>query len=137
MNSNCSNLLDLRNIQEQVKKRILLPKIVLTFTVWINCSSDLKNFENSRPSARNFKSFSWSLDKYHFHNFWTIFCETADGGAYIGESASFHIFLNMLAVEEFSPYAYALHIALSKVIVYKSSHTFRIRVRDVDRNIHS
>ena len=60
------------------------------------------------------------VTKYHFHNFWTIFCETDNGGAYIGESASFHIFLNMLAVEEFSPYAYALHIALSKVIVYIS-----------------
>ena len=30
----------------------------------------LKNFENSRPSASNFKSFSWSL-KYHFLK---IFC---------------------------------------------------------------
>ena len=63
----------------------------------------------------------WDLEKYHFHNFWTIFCETDYGGAYIGESASFHIFLNMLAVEEFSPYAYALHIALSRVILNKSS----------------
>ena len=32
------------------------------FTVWINCFSDLKNFENSRPSASNFKSFSQSLE---------------------------------------------------------------------------
>jgi hypothetical protein len=55
-----------------------------------------------------------------YHNFWTIFCGTGNGGAYVGESAAFHIFLNMLAVEEFSPYAYALHIALSKVFVYKS-----------------
>ena len=31
MNSNCSNLLYMRNLQEQVKKSILLPKIVLTF----------------------------------------------------------------------------------------------------------
>ena len=28
------------------------------FTVWINCSSEVKIFENSRPSASNFKSFS-------------------------------------------------------------------------------
>ena len=56
-----------------------------------------------------------------YHNFWTIFCGTGNGGAYVGESAAFHIFLNMLAVEEFSPYAYALHIALCNVIVYKSS----------------
>ena len=31
MNSNCSNLLDTSNLQEQVKKSILLPKVVLTF----------------------------------------------------------------------------------------------------------
>ena len=31
LNSNCSSLLVLRNLQEQVKKSILLPKIVLTF----------------------------------------------------------------------------------------------------------
>ena len=31
LNSNCSNLLDLRNLQEQVKKSILLPKFFLTF----------------------------------------------------------------------------------------------------------
>ena len=45
MNSNCSNLLDLRNLQEQVL-------------------CDLKFFENSRPSALNFKKFSWSLEHF-------------------------------------------------------------------------
>ena len=34
------------------------------FTVWINCSSDLKNFANSRPSASNSKSFSRSLEHF-------------------------------------------------------------------------
>ena len=34
------------------------------FTVWINCSSDLKIFANSRPSASNFKSFSRSLEQF-------------------------------------------------------------------------
>ena len=34
------------------------------FTVWINCSSDLENFANSRPSASNFKSFSQSLKQF-------------------------------------------------------------------------
>ena len=33
-------------------------------TVWINCSSDLKKFANSRPSASNFKIFSWSLEQF-------------------------------------------------------------------------
>ena len=52
---NCSNLLDLRNLEHSV-----------TFhcTVWINCSSDLKKFGNSRPSALKFKSFSSSLEQF-------------------------------------------------------------------------
>ena len=39
---------------------ILSPEIVLTF----HCSSGLKNFENSQPSASNFKSFSRSLEQF-------------------------------------------------------------------------
>ena len=39
-------------------------KLFRSFTVWINCSSDLKNFENSRPSASNFKKFSRSLEQF-------------------------------------------------------------------------
>ena len=34
------------------------------FTVWKNCSSDLKFFSNFRPSASNFKSFSRSLELF-------------------------------------------------------------------------
>ena len=34
------------------------------FTVWISCSSDLKHFENSWPSALNFKSFSQPLEQF-------------------------------------------------------------------------
>ena len=45
LNSNCSNLLDLRNLQEQVKKAFCYQKLFWPFTVWINCSSDLKNLE--------------------------------------------------------------------------------------------
>jgi hypothetical protein len=30
----------------------------------INCSSDLKNFANSQPSASNFKSFSRSVEQF-------------------------------------------------------------------------
>ena len=30
----------------------------------INCSSDLKNFPNSRPSDSNFKSFPQSLEQF-------------------------------------------------------------------------
>ena len=63
-NSNCSNLLDLRNLQEQVKKAFYYQKLFRPFTVWINCSSDLKFFSNSWPSASNFKSFSRSLEQF-------------------------------------------------------------------------
>ena len=56
MNCNCSNLLDMRNLQEQVKKHSVI-KNCSDLSVWINCSSDLKMFENSWPSASNFKSF--------------------------------------------------------------------------------
>ena len=34
------------------------------FTVWINCSSDLKKFAISQPSFSNFKSFSLSLEQH-------------------------------------------------------------------------
>ena len=64
MNSNCSNILDMRNLQEQVKKTFCYQKLFWPFTVWINCSSDLENFENSRPSALNFKSHSRSLEHF-------------------------------------------------------------------------
>ena len=46
MKSNCSTLLDLRNLQEQLKKHSVTQKLFWPFTVWINCSSDIKNFTN-------------------------------------------------------------------------------------------
>ena len=64
MISNCSNLLGMKNLQEQVKKAFCYQKLFWPFTVWINCSSDLKKFENSRLSASNFKSFYWSLEQF-------------------------------------------------------------------------
>ena len=62
LNSNCSNLLDMRNLQEQVKKAFCYQKLFWPFTAWINCSNDIKKFANSRPSALNFKSFSRSKE---------------------------------------------------------------------------
>ena len=53
--SNCFNLLDVRNLQEQVKRSFFYQKLFWPFTVWINCSCDLKNFADSGPSASNFK----------------------------------------------------------------------------------
>ena len=57
-------LWDMRNLQEEVKTAFCYQKLFWPFTVWINCSSDLKIFENSRPSASNFKSFSRSLEQF-------------------------------------------------------------------------
>ena len=54
MNSNCSNLLDMRNLQEQVKKAFCYQKLFWPFTVWVNCDGDLKDFANSWPSGSNF-----------------------------------------------------------------------------------
>ena len=75
LNSNCSNLSDLRNLQEQVTKAFCYQRLFWPFTVWINCSSDLKKIEKSRPSASNFKSFSRSLEQFFLtvgqHNFRT------------------------------------------------------------------
>ena len=48
LNYDCSNFLDVRNLQKQVKKAFCYQKLFWPFTVWINCSSDLKNFENSK-----------------------------------------------------------------------------------------
>ena len=56
--------LDMRNLQEQVKTTFCYQKLFWPFTVWINCSSDLKLFANSRPSATNFKSFSRSIEQF-------------------------------------------------------------------------
>ena len=65
LNSNCSNSLDMRNLQEQVKKAFCYQKLFWPFTVWINCPSDLKNFANSRPSAFDFQKF-FSITKTIF-----------------------------------------------------------------------
>ena len=58
----------------KVRKAFCYQKLFWPFTVWINCSSDLKNFANSRPSASNFKSFSQSLEYFFLtvgqNNFW-------------------------------------------------------------------
>ena len=64
MNSNCSNLLYMINLQEQVKKALCYQKIFWPFSVWTNCSGDLKFFANSEPSAMSFKKKSWSQEQF-------------------------------------------------------------------------
>ena len=46
----------------KLKKHSLYQKLFWPFTVRTNCSSDLKIFANSQPSASNFKSFSRWLE---------------------------------------------------------------------------
>ena len=48
LNSNCTKVLDLRNLQEQVKKNILFHKLFWPFNVQTNCSSDLKKISITR-----------------------------------------------------------------------------------------
>ena len=54
----------MRNLQEQVRKAFCYQKLFWSFTDWTNCSSGLKMFANSWPSASNFKSFSRSLEHF-------------------------------------------------------------------------
>ena len=73
--SNSSNLLYLRNLQEQVKQAFCYQKLFWPFTVGTNCSSDLKIFANACPSASNFKkkilitrTFSRTVGQHNFGN---------------------------------------------------------------------
>ena len=59
-----NNLLDLGNLQEQVKKAFCYHKLFWPFTVGTNCSSDPKFLANYLPSASNFRSFSRSLEQF-------------------------------------------------------------------------
>ena len=54
---------DTYRIATSGRNGILLPKLFWP-TVRKNCSSDLKHFANSWPSASNFKSFSQSLEQF-------------------------------------------------------------------------
>ena len=60
LNCNCSIIVDLRNLQEQVKKAVCYQKLFWPLTVWINCSSNLKNL--AKFSA--FKSFSFLQEQF-------------------------------------------------------------------------
>ena len=62
LNYNCSNSLDMRNLQDQVKKAICYQKFFWPLTAW-NCFSNIKKFANPWPSASNYKSFSRSLEQ--------------------------------------------------------------------------
>ena len=61
MNYNCSNWLDMRNLQEQVKKVFCYQKLNWPFTVWINCSSDKK-------FSRSLKHFFLTVAQDNFGN---------------------------------------------------------------------
>ena len=54
--------------KNKLKKAFCYQKLFWAFTVWTNCSGDLKIFINSRPSASNFKSFSLSWEHFFSHS---------------------------------------------------------------------
>ena len=62
LNYNCSDLLDIRNLQEEVKKAFCYQKLFWPFTVWINCSSDLKSF------SRSLEQFFLTVGQKNFGN---------------------------------------------------------------------
>ena len=65
MYSNCSNLLDMRNFQEQGKKTFYYQKLFQPLTVWINCFSD-------PIFSCKFSAFGLGFQKFFMIN-WTIF----------------------------------------------------------------
>ena len=81
--SNCSNLLDVRNLQEQVKKAFCYQKLFWPFTVWINCCSDLNS-----QQASNFKKFSRSLEQFFL---------TVGQNNFVNKIPYFHFFSNQNA----------------------------------------
>jgi hypothetical protein len=62
-NCNCSNLLDLRNLQEEVKKALCYQTLFSPFTVRINCSSDLKI---SKVFLNHWNIFSCTVDQNNY-----------------------------------------------------------------------
>ena len=64
LNSDCSNLLDLRNFQEQVKKKHSDTKNCSELSLFEQIVLVISKFANSQPSASNFKSFSQSLEQF-------------------------------------------------------------------------
>ena len=68
LNYNCSNLWDIRNLQEQVKKVFCNQKLFWPFTAWIK-GSDFKKFANSRLSFFSItRHFFFSLFRNNFIN---------------------------------------------------------------------
>ena len=58
-------LLDMRSLQEQVKKAFCYQKLFWPFTVWINCSSDLKHFKSL---SRSLEQFFLTVGQNNFGN---------------------------------------------------------------------
>ena len=75
LNANCSNLSDMRNLQEQVKNAFCYQKLFWPFTVWINCSSDQEKLLKFEAEGREFAKCLRSLEQFiqtekGQNNFW-------------------------------------------------------------------
>ena len=69
--------LDLQNIGANPTARVPWPYTKpWPFTVWINCSRDLKKFANYQPLASNFKKISQSLEHFLTYIKTVAFIET-------------------------------------------------------------
>jgi hypothetical protein len=69
LNSNCSKLFDMKNLQEQVKKAFCYQKLFWPFTVWTNFSSDFKIFAKIQIFLTVGQSNFGNKFKYHYHCF--------------------------------------------------------------------
>ena len=64
MEFNLEKFIGIQKNTGKARKSFCYQKLFWPFTVWINFSSDLKIFANSRSLALNFKCFSQSLEQF-------------------------------------------------------------------------
>ena len=64
LNSNCPNLLDLRNLQEQVKKVFCYQKLFWPFIFWIHFSSVWEFLLKFEAEGREFSNILRSLEQF-------------------------------------------------------------------------
>ena len=63
-NYDCSNLLGMINLQEQVKKAFCYQQLFWPFSVWINCSSDREKLLKFEAFSLEFSEFLRSLEQF-------------------------------------------------------------------------
>jgi hypothetical protein len=72
-NSNCSNILELRDLRNKLKKHSFSKNWSDPFNVWINCSSDLKNifvFYGDLKAPKGHFEINWPLKIQILNGLW-------------------------------------------------------------------